>query len=113
MPSLSRFPVAFPSWRKIKPAKGVQYITLEEFLLRTRQGKIWIQKFEGTETDRGNIIPQIDALIGTAYNLVNFNCEHFANLIQKKVSISQQVAAAVAGAVIIGIGLLAFGGKRK
>jgi hypothetical protein len=108
-----QIPGGVPLVAENQAGKGVQYITLEEFLLRTRQGKIWIQKFEGTETDRGNIIPQIDALIGTAYNLVNFNCEHFANLIQKKVSISQQVAAAVAGAVIIGIGLLAFGGKRK
>jgi hypothetical protein len=93
--------------------KGVQYITLEEFLLRTGPGKIWIQKLGGAETDRDSIVLRINALVGTPYNLVNFNCEHFANLIQTGAAVSKQVATAVAGAVLIGIGLLVFGGNRR
>jgi hypothetical protein len=93
--------------------KGVQYITLEDFLLRTGSGKIWIQKFVGTQSARESLIPRINALVNTPYDLVNFNCEHFANLIQTGVVASKQVAVAVLGVIVIGIGFLAFGGNKR
>lgn len=105
-----RVPGRVPQVAENQAGRGVQYITLEEFLLRTGNGKIWIQKFVGSENARKNVIPQIDALIGKPYNLVNFNCEHFANLIQTGVAVSKQVAAAVLGVAVVSIfGLLALG----
>ena len=95
-----------------QPGLGVQYITLEQFLARSGTAKIWMQKFMGTEADRKNVIPRIDALVGRSYNLVNFNCEHFANLIQIGVPVSRQVGAA-AFVALLGIGLLAIGGSRR
>jgi hypothetical protein len=106
-------PGSVPLVAENQAGKGAQYLTLEELLLRTGTGKIWIQKFVGTETARDYVVPRIDALIGTPYNLVNFNCEHFANLIQTGAAVSKQVAAAVLGALVISIGLLAFGGNRR
>ena len=93
--------------------KGVQYITLEDFLLRTGSGKIWIQKFAGTEADRERVVPRIDGLVGTQYDLINFNCEHFANLIQNGAAVSKQVAVAALGVIAIGIGVLLFGRSRR
>jgi hypothetical protein len=110
---VARIPGRVPLVAENQAGKGVQYIMLENFLLRTGSGKIWIRKFTGTEMMRETVIPRIDALIGRPYNLVNFNCEHFANLIQTGAAVSQQVAVAVLGAVVIGSGVLAFGGNRR
>lgn len=108
-----QIPGRVPQVAENQAGKGVQYTTLEEFLARVGNSKIRIEKFNGTKADRENVIPRIDALIGTPYNLVNFNCEHFANLIQNGAAVSKQVGAVVLGVVAIGIGLLVFGRKRK
>ncbi|HZE84440.1 MAG TPA: lecithin retinol acyltransferase family protein [Puia sp.] len=93
--------------------KGVQYVTLEDFLRNAGTGTIQIQKFSGTEADRQAVISRINALIGTSYNLVNFNCEHFAELIQTGVAVSKQVGAAVLSALLIGICLAIAGGRKR
>src|ERR1700722_16864546 len=54
--------------------KGVQYITLHDFVARPGSGKIEVQKFGETEAAREKVVPQINALIGARYDLVNFNC---------------------------------------
>jgi hypothetical protein len=94
-----------------QPGFGVQYTTLEHFLVRAGMAKIRIQAFTGTEDARENVIPRIDSLIGRTYNLVTFNCEHFANFIQNGVAVSTQVGVVILSAVILGIGWLAFSGE--
>ena len=75
--------------------RGVQYISLSEFLLGNANNLTRIERFKGSEFERQNIIPRINALIGKPYDLVNFNCEHFAELIQTGNIQSRQVRNAV------------------
>jgi hypothetical protein len=107
------FPGNVPLVAENQAGKGVQYNTLHDFVARLSSGKIEVQKFGGTEAAREMVVPKINALIGARYDLVNFNCEHFANLIQTGVAVSKQVAIAVLGVAVIGIGLVAFGRGRK
>jgi hypothetical protein len=86
--------------------KGVQYVALCDFLLRDGNFLKRIEKFSGTEYARTQIIPRINQLLGTQYDLINFNCEHFAELIQTGTAKSKQVSNTVAG---IGLGVLIFG----
>ncbi len=107
------FPGSVPLIAENLAGRGVQYITLEDFLQRTGSSKMWIQGFPRSEAARDGVVAQINALIGNPNNLVSFNCEHFANLIQNGVAVSKQVDAAILGAAVIGIGLLAFGSNRR
>ncbi len=79
--------------------KGVQYVSLSDFLNGLNLTRI--EKFNGNEYARYQIIPRINALLGSQYNLVNFNCEHFAELIQNGKPESKQIKTAV------GLGLIA------
>lgn len=92
--------------------KGVQYVTLATFLHEGRDNEIYIQRFVGTEDARQTVIPRVNELLGTPYNLLTFNCEHFAELVQNGVAVSRQVGAAAFGVILIGVGALAFGGKK-
>lgn len=68
---------------------GVRYATLEEALA----GNI-IKRFEafgGKEHERCMVIPRIEQMLGTAYDLVAFNCEHFARFISNGKIESRQV----------------------
>lgn len=82
---------------------GVQYITLEAFLLGNENKLTRIERFTGSEEIRNNIIPRINKLIGSNYDLVAFNCEHFAEYIQTGKPASKQVKN-----VFLGLGVLAF-----
>ena len=79
---------------------GVQYVTLADFLLNRINNLSRIERFKGTEQARKNIIPRINNLLGTRYGLVNFNCEHFAELIQNGKPKSKQLTNALLGFAI-------------
>jgi hypothetical protein len=70
---------------------GVRYVSLNTFLNNDVNNLVRVKPFMGTEIERQNIIPKLNTLIGTQYNLVNFNCEHFAELIQNGKARSKQV----------------------
>ena len=71
---------------------GVQYLPL---LNAQNQGKIIAsEKFTGTEYERLLVRSKIDELIGTNYDLVNFNCEHFARKVTTGKTHSKQVETA-------------------
>ncbi len=72
-----------------------------------------IEKFKGTEQARSEVVPRINELLGKKYDLINFNCEHFAEFIQTGVAASKQVAFAVLAVAAVGIGVLAFGNNNK
>lgn len=66
-----------------------------------------IDKFRGTNTQRLALIKNAKRLVGTPYNLVNYNCEHFATQITTGISESRQVSIAVTGLLaFIFIGLV-------
>jgi hypothetical protein len=49
------------------------------------------EKFGGTEAQRSLVIPRIKNLIGKSYDLIIFNCEHFARYIASGNAESKQV----------------------
>ncbi|MCY7358864.1 MAG: lecithin retinol acyltransferase family protein [Rudanella sp.] len=71
---------------------GVRYVTLSEFLLHDFSSLHHIEPI--TNLGRVDVLPVIEKFLGTPYNLVTFNCEHFAHLIQhgRARSVQAQVA---------------------
>ena len=53
-----------------------------------------IKPFEGTNYQRNQAIKRAYARLGDQYNLLSFNCEHFANWVQKGKENSVQVTIA-------------------
>ncbi len=81
---------------------GVRCVTLSGFLHGNISNIVGIERFNKSEDMRRKIIPRIEKLLGTQYDLVNFNCEHFAEFIQHGKPKSQQVKNA-----FIGLGAMA------
>ena len=92
---------------------GVQYVSLEDFLQGSSANLVNIVRFPGTEEARQHVIMRINALIGVQYDLVNFNCEHFAELIQSGVATSLQVKNTLLGLAVLGLGIWALSSQRN
>lgn len=71
---------------------GVRYVTLSEFLHNDYSTLSHIEPL--SEPGRADVLPIIEQFIGTPYNLVTFNCEHFAHLVQygRARSVQAQIA---------------------
>jgi hypothetical protein len=69
-----------------------------------------IRCFSGNENQRNAAISRAQSLIGRDYNLLNFNCEHYAIFVHTGTPISEQVAsvgkAVGAIALLVGIGAI-------
>ena len=65
-----------------------------------------IERFRGTETQRNMILPRIQSMLGIGYNLIVFNCEHFARTISQGKLESKQVKTASNIAIIGGTAML-------
>lgn len=59
----------------------VRVVTAEEFFSEYPQVPKIIH-FQGSNLDRKIAVRQALDQLGRPYNLINFNCEHFANLVQ-------------------------------
>lgn len=78
---------------------GVRYVSLETFMSGNPLREI--RRFSGTQEQRQAIIPRINRLLGKSYDLLNFNCEHFAELIQNNRTHSRQVNNALMGVALL------------
>lgn len=102
---------------------GVRFTTLENAL--GGNPIMRFEKFGGTEGQRHLVVPKIREMLGKSYDLVVFNCEHFARWIASGKLTSNQVTTAsnillISGAMmaasrnktVFGLGLacLALGG---
>lgn len=85
------------------PNHGVRVTTLNEFL----QGRklIKIKRFPGNDGGRNEGVSMAYKMIGTPYNVWDFNCEHLVNVIHKEGLRSAQAETAKG----IFFGLLALG----
>ncbi|HRN48398.1 lecithin retinol acyltransferase family protein [Agriterribacter sp.] len=86
--------------------KGVQLVN-EKRLFRDGHYVTRIEPFVGDIFQRNEAIKRAMQLIGKPYDLVNFNCEHYANTVQHNKSYSKQVnIGLVAGliALVLSIG---------
>lgn len=68
---------------------GVRIVALEEALAGRRI--IRFEKFGGTDSQRNLVLPRIQQMLGKSYDLVVFNCEHFARWIAAGRPSSNQV----------------------
>jgi hypothetical protein len=88
----------------------VQITPLDQFIQKnpiiTR-----IESFKGNNPERRDSVEYALKLMGKPYHLINFNCEHFANEVQHKVSFSPQIRIGVS--VLLFIGLMTFFFKTK
>ena len=81
--------------------KGIQILTVKEFL-NSQPLKV-VKRFPGTEQQRTLVMPRMKSLVGTPYNILNFNCEHFATGVQTGVATSTQVAGVGLSIFVAGI----------
>ena len=91
---------------------GVRYITLDQFLSEGNIERIDYNNF--SENAQTKILDRINNKIGTQYDLLKYNCEHFTNEILTGISESKQVRTGIALSVGVSLCLLAFGlGSKK
>lgn len=83
---------------------GVRYTSLEEALAGRPIKRL--EKFGGTESQRSLVISEINKMLGRSYDLVVFNCEHFARWISTGRTESKQVQITSNIAVFGGAALL-------
>ncbi len=79
---------------------GVRRITGETF---TQENPTYfeVRRFVGNENQRYWAIHRAQSLIGRSYNLLTFNCEHYANHVQYNKDISPQVAISSIAATVL------------
>ncbi|WP_029277847.1 hypothetical protein [Pedobacter borealis] len=70
--------------------KGVLF-TKADFFLKNSPKITRIEKFPGNENERRIAIDRAISMKGKKYNLFNFNCEHYSNMVQKNISKSDQI----------------------
>jgi hypothetical protein len=85
--------------------KGVRVVDAKEYFSRTRM-ITRIEKFIGTEAQKRTLLYRAAKMQGYDYDLLDYNCEHFANELIYGTSESKQVKNAVMLAIVI---LLALG----
>lgn len=81
--------------------KGVQIVG-EASLFRGGYELTRVERFTGNQHQRNAAVQFAMQLQGKQYDLLNFNCEHYANTVQHRKSYSKQVS------VGLGLGLFAF-----
>lgn len=84
--------------------QGVQLIT-ESYLFRDGYNLTRIEPFTGNEYQRRRAVEIALKMIGHKYDLINFNCEHYANSVQYNNRYSKQVG----NGVIFGVLAFLFG----
>jgi hypothetical protein len=84
--------------------EGVRYTSLEEALAGKPIKRL--ENFGGTESQRSLVISEINKMLGRSYDLVVFNCEHFARWISTGRTESKQVEITSNIAVFGGAALL-------
>lgn len=88
--------------------RGVQWYNEDKVSeLIDRYTPTEVAYFEGTENERTNALQRAARSVGRSYNLLTFNCEHFANWVQYGESYSDQVETAKQiGKTVAGVALL-------
>lgn len=80
--------------------KGVQIITASEYFSSVKRIDR-IEKFDGNYIDRKAAVQRALELAGKRYDLINYNCEHFANEVLTGKAKSKQVEIVFAGMLAV------------
>lgn len=81
---------------------GIRVVATEDFLSDCI-GITKIERFAGSEQERRRSIEKALAMVGLPYDLITYNCEHFANDIQHGIVKSRQVENGLAALAIAAI----------
>lgn len=87
--------------------KGVQIVS-EAYLFRGGYELTRVERFTGNQHQRNAAVQFAMQLQGKQYDLLNFNCEHYANTVQHRKTYSKQVGNGIAlslAVLVLGIGL--------
>lgn len=76
---------------------GVQYISLGEFSNR----EVFVEKRASVGHER-QVVERARALMGRQYNLVSFNCEHYASVVHEGKKESPQLQRATVVTCVVG-----------
>lgn len=71
--------------------RGVQVVN-EAYLFRGGYEITRVERFTGIQQQRNAAVQLAMQLIDKPYNLLNFNCEHYANTVQHRKSYNNQVS---------------------
>jgi hypothetical protein len=85
---------------------GVRIVSLLEALANNRIKRI--ESFIGTPDQRKHVFAKVKQYVGKAYDLIHFNCEHFARMISNGKIESKQVQNSAVATGMVGIGWMAF-----
>jgi hypothetical protein len=83
-------------------AGGVKLLTRQRYFNAGRH-VIRIDRFIGSEMEQNAAINRALKLAGKSYNLLNYNCEHFANEVTQGFPQSRQVTNFFGGLLLFGI----------
>lgn len=90
---------------------GVRIVSLIEGL--NGNSILRIEPFKGQEYHRMYVWSYVETLLGKAYNLISFNCEHFARLIADGKVNSKQVEVGSKIALTGGLTLVTIGAAKS
>jgi uncharacterized protein YycO len=76
--------------------KGVRLVRARDYFSSSK--KYVVVPFKGTNTQREQAVKRALSKIGAPYNLINYNCEHYASYVQTGRPQSKQVGNAIAAA---------------
>lgn len=82
-----------------KIGKGVHFVPAADFFSNVTE-ITRVEPFCGTESERKHAVRSALALKGTNYDLFQFNCEHYANVVQYRQAESHQVKTGVVLGII-------------
>ena len=84
---------------------GVRIVSASDFLMNAIE-VTRVERFTGTNAERNLAVQNAKALVGTNYDLLQFNCEHYANVVQHNRKESSQVST---GLILGVVGIAALG----
>lgn len=90
---------------------GVRIVSLMDALANNSIKRI--ERFTGNHAQRSQVLSKVKQYIGKAYDLIMFNCEHFARMISNGKIESKQVQNSAVASGIVGVGLMAFARSKE
>lgn len=92
--------------------KGVQIVD-EKHLFRDGYNLTRVEIFQGNTLQRNIALNRAMGLVGKPYDLINFNCEHYANTVQHNRCYSKQVYIGIISAFLVLILFINFLNNRQ
>lgn len=94
-----------------KHGYGVRILTTNQFFQENPSYKR-LRLFNGNDYQRMQAVNRAISLIGRKYDLINFNCEHYANYVQTNQSVSNQIKWGAGVSALAVLALILFAARN-